>query len=85
MLIMSNQVTGKSVGRIFFEAVIVGGLLVVIVYMLKSYLMQFIPKITTDGWVELLFVAGFIFHILFEYTGLNLKYALEYCDIYKQN
>ena len=64
----------KSVISIFFEALIVGILLILvynpIYYLLKDYNNNFI-----------LFLSGFIFHILCEYSGVNIWYVNDYKKI----
>jgi preprotein translocase subunit SecD len=61
----------KSVISIFFEALIVGILLILvynpIYYLLKDYNNNFI-----------LFLSGFLFHILCEYSGVNIWYVNDY-------
>jgi hypothetical protein len=64
----------KSVTNIFFEALIVGILLILvynpIYYLLKDYNNNFI-----------LFLSGFLFHILCEYSGVNIWYVNDYKKI----
>jgi hypothetical protein len=61
----------KSVTTIFFEALIVGILLILvynpIYYLLKDYNNNFI-----------LFLSGCLFHILCEYSGVNIWYVNDY-------
>lgn len=64
------------------EASVVGISLVILVYIIKKF-MDYIPNFSGHKQeVELLFVVGFLFHILFEYTGLNLWYSKEYCKLF---
>lgn len=72
----------KPVNLVLIEAVVVGILLIGFVKVIKDYLLQYIPNISGHKEsIELFFVAGFIFHIVCEYTGINLWYAKEYCKL----
>ena len=67
---------------IFLEASIVGLLLVAIIKLVKDYLLQYIPDISGNkNTIELFFVAGFLFHLIFEYSGINAWYSKEYCKL----
>ena len=71
----------KKVINVLIEASVVGICLVLLVKMF-SYIVNYLPNITnTSKQIELLFVSGFMFHILFEYTGLNVWYSIEYCKL----
>jgi hypothetical protein len=67
----------KSLLTVTFEATLVGLLMIVIAKCIKDY----IPSIIGNKNIELLFISGFLFHILFEYSGINLWYAKEYCKL----
>jgi hypothetical protein len=68
----------KDILRILFEALIVGLLLILVYnpinYILKDYDNNLI-----------LFISGSIFHIICEYTGINLWYVEDYNKILKIN
>jgi hypothetical protein len=66
----------KNVITIIKESIFVGIILVVL-YELYEYLW-----ITTNKMVNL-FIVGALFHIICEYTGLNVWYSLEYCKMLK--
>lgn len=75
-------VSKKSVLYVLFEATIVGVILVIIVNLFKQFLLQYIPNFSGNkSNIELLFIAGFLFHLVFEYTGTNLWYSKEYCKL----
>ncbi len=59
------------------EAIVVGVLLLVIVKILESTIGIVLPN-----WIILIF-AGMIFHIAFEYTGLNSMYVDSYYTKFK--
>lgn len=59
------------------EAIVVGVLLLVIVKILESTIGIVLPN-----WV-ILILAGMIFHIVFEYTGLNKMYVDLYYTKFK--
>lgn len=74
----------KSLLTVTIEATLVGLLMIVIAKFIKDYVLQYIPinlSITRNKNIELLFISGFLFHILFEYSGINLWYAKEYCKL----
>ncbi len=76
-----TTVSKKDVSLVITEAVIVGVSLIIL-FMGVDYLSQYIPDFTnTNKLWEKLFIAGFIFHLFFEYTGINLWYALKYCGL----
>jgi hypothetical protein len=71
----------KPVLNVIIEATVVGLLMIIIVKLVKDYILKYIPGITKDKNIELLFISGFLFHILFEYMNINLWYAKEYCKL----
>ena len=78
---MFESQSKKKVVNVLIEASIVGICLVLLVKMF-SYIVHYLPNITnTSKQIELLFVSGFMFHILFEYSGLNVWYSIEYCKL----
>jgi hypothetical protein len=78
------ELSKKSVLHVLFEALIVGILLIVI-YMFLEYIKidEYIGNISNkiDKQIVILFVSGFLFHIIFEYTGLNILYVKEYIKL----
>jgi H+/gluconate symporter-like permease len=69
----------KPFSTILIEAVVVGvGL--VIVYNITDAFMKYM-KLTTQQYV-ILFLAGFVFHVLAEYSGVNLWYAKQYAKLF---
>jgi hypothetical protein len=66
----------KTVRLVAIEAIVVGICLVAFVKLVR-YLYD--PK----DEMMLLFIAGVLFHIIFEYSGINLWYSIEYCKLQK--
>jgi hypothetical protein len=72
----------KSITLVLTEAIIVGIFLVGFVKLTKDYILPRIPNISGQKeTIELFIIAGFLFHIGFEYTGVNLWYSKEYCKL----
>ena len=78
----------KSVQKVIIEAVIVGILLIPFAYIAGYIAKSFVKKPSLpevcSTWNENyimeinLFIAGFLFHIVLEYAGINRKYAESY-------
>jgi len=73
----------KSIGLVIMEASVVGVCLILLVYLVKLYI-NMVPDISGYKYdIELFFIVGFLFHVLFEYSGINLWYSVEYCKLLK--
>jgi hypothetical protein len=66
----------KTISTIFFEAVVVGAGLVALVFILQA-----IPALKPLSLPLLLFIAGALFHVICEYTGVNQWYSVKYCNL----
>ena len=66
----------KAIQTVLLEAVVVGVLLIVIYYILEIVLQKF--KLHQ---IVLLFLAGSLFHLICEFTGVNIWYVKEYSKI----
>lgn len=69
-----SDVSKKEPQTVFVEAGVVG-LLLVIFYSVLSYLL---PRDFMFKHFVVLFLSGALFHLVFEYTGLNLWYVQNY-------
>jgi hypothetical protein len=79
---MDSPISLKPIKLVLTEAIIVGLLLIGFVKLVKDYLLQYIPNLSGQKEnIELFFVAGFLFHVVCEYTGINLWYSREYCKL----
>lgn len=75
----------KPVSNVIIEAIIIGVIFVIlfapILYLVKTYitLQQFdlLPTLLIES--SFGGVVGFLFHIICEYSGLNVWYSKEYC------
>lgn len=71
----------KSFIVVFTEAFVVGICLVLLVYLVRQFI-NYIPDISGyKNDIEFYLIVGMLFHILFEYTGLNIWYSKEYCKL----
>lgn len=68
----------KTILTVTIEAVIVGLLLVLIQQIVKKF---YKFNITFHKDIEILFITGLLFHLVFEFTGVNLWYAKKYCKL----
>lgn len=68
----------KEITLVLFEALVVGVGLVVIYEVIKMLM-----KVKEPSNYTLLFISGVVFHLLFEYTGINKWYSIKYCDLLK--
>ena len=75
----------KEYNTIMMEGVVVGvGLLAI--YMAISFVLDLISdyfKLDRFNLPIKLFISGYLFHIVCEYTGVNVWYSLAYCDLLK--
>jgi hypothetical protein len=77
-----NNLSLKPFTLILTEAIIVGIFLVGFVKLTKEYILPHIPNVSGQKEnIELFLISGFIFHLAFEYTGVNLWYSKEYCKL----
>jgi hypothetical protein len=74
----------KSTLQLILEAIAVGALLYP-VYLLTKYVLlpNILPFQVTNIYI-ILFVTGFLFHIICEITGINLLYVKNYNSILNQ-
>ena len=61
----------KHISTVAIEATVVGACLVVLYWAINQVLGGW------EQWIKL-FVSGALFHLVFEYTGLNMWYAMNY-------
>lgn len=75
------NISKKSIIAVITEGIVVGIGLILFINILM-YFKKYIPDISgSKEKVEIYFIAGFLFHIICEYTGVNVWYAKEYCKI----
>lgn len=76
----------KTVLHIGGEAAFVGAFLIVFFYAVRYIdVKRIIPSCTPEQCLMIeLFVAGFVFHVVFEYTGLNKWYSFDYVERLRQ-
>ena len=67
----------KSVKLVFIEAFVVGICLIFLVEVIRRALYPMQSPVDA----KLLFLSGVLFHVLFEYTGVNLWYSREYVKL----
>lgn len=72
--------SSKTLKSVLFEASVVGIGLVVLFYIFKQ-LDAYIPDLFGYKEIQTLFIVGVLFHILCEYTGINVWYAKDYCKL----
>jgi hypothetical protein len=72
----------KTLSLILIESIVVGISLIGFVKIVKDFILPYIPNFSGyKNDVELYIIAGFLFHIVFEYSGINLWYSKEYCKL----
>lgn len=67
----------KTVITVLIEAIVVGICLLGLVKILGNFILTSPQTINTDI-IKVIFISGFLFHIIFEYTGINFWYATNY-------
>jgi hypothetical protein len=67
----------KPVITVITEAFIVGICLLALTKLLENFIVKTPEKIDMDI-IKLIFISGFLFHIIFEYTGINFWYSINY-------
>ena len=67
----------KTVIAVLIEGIVVGICLLGLAKIISLFILT--PPQTIDmDMIKVIFISGFLFHIIFEYTGLNLWYAVNY-------
>jgi len=78
-----SQVSLKKLSTVLIEASVVGAALAVLVKIVKEFILPYIPNVSgRKESVELFIVTGIIFHVICEYSGVNIWYAREYCKLF---
>jgi len=72
----------KPLSTVFYEATFVGVALILL-YILTEFAFKYLNIDALNYKYITLFVSGFIFHVIFEYSGVNLWYSKEYCKLIK--
>lgn len=67
----------KSFITVIIEAFIVGIFLVGFTKLVEMFIIKSAVKMDIDI-IKIIFISGFLFHIVFEYTGINFWYAVNY-------
>ena len=76
-----NSFSKKSISAVLTEAIFVGVFLILFGNLVE-YFKDYIPNLSgMKDKIEVYFIIGFLFHIVFEWTGVNVWYALEYCKL----
>ena len=76
-----NSLFKKSISAVLIEAIFVGFFLIFFGNLVE-YFKDYIPNLCgMKDKIEVYFIIGFLFHIVFEWTGVNVWYALEYCKL----
>lgn len=70
----------KQVSLVLFEAIVVGIILLVTAYAIRY---AFVAAGIDAHQNAIIFISGFLFHVVFEYTGINLWYSIKYCELVK--
>lgn len=78
MKIMNSK---KPVTTVLFEAIIVGVLLVILYKIIESIVVNLLKIKSNLKYLFILFLSGFIFHVICEYLGVNMWYSKNYCKL----
>ena len=74
----------KSIAKVCLAEAPVVGILLVVLFLLILVLLNFIPLFKENHNIHMMlsvFISGYLFHILCEYTGVNTWYSKDYCEI----
>jgi hypothetical protein len=63
----------KPFASVLIEALVVGAVLLIVTWIVRWWS-------SSNNEALVLFLSGCLFHLLFEYTGLNKWYATQYCE-----
>ena len=72
----------KSLSTIITESTVVGIGLIFVYYIVNYIITNYIPQLNLNLHIKL-FISGFIFHVICEYTGVNIWYVKEYSKLMK--
>jgi hypothetical protein len=75
---MLMELSKKPISLVLLEAFVVGIILVIFYYIFDKYFSKYLSN--QNKLYILLFISGFMFHIIFEYTGINLWYSKQYLN-----
>ncbi len=68
-----DSVSKKPIHLVLVESVIVG--------IFSIFFSNVVINFGVKNPITLFFASGFIFHLFFEYTGVNMEYSQQYCKL----
>ena len=71
----------KSAIQIIIEAIVVGQLLIYMYLIVKYIILPNVVPYEINSMYIILFITGFLFHVICEMTGINLLYVNNYTSI----
>lgn len=73
---MSLLNSKKNILTVFIEGLVVGAVLISLIFIVH-FVINLFYKVENINYITI-FISGFLFHIIFEYIGLNLSYCIDY-------
>ena len=78
----------KSGTRIFLKEATIVGFILILIFIFTSCILKCILKCIYDRkknhnfhMILSIFISGYLFHLACEYSGLNVWYSKDYCEI----
>ena len=74
----------KSGTRIFLKEATIVGFILILIFIFTSYILKYIYDSKENHNFHMIlsiFISGYLFHLACEYSGLNVWYSKDYCEI----
>jgi len=74
----------KSETRIFLKEAPIVGFILILIFIFTSCILKYIYDRKKNHNIHMIlsvFISGYLFHLACEYSGLNVWYSKDYCEI----